>query len=761
MNSAPTNVEKLRAIPIIIVATFLRSIYLLTVTGTVFVLFLDELGIDKARIGVVMSIAPFIGIISLVIVPIVERSGLKRTTKIFWMLRVLITILIPVTPLIMKYTGETGVFVWLSATQCAFAVSGYIAVTAYASWYQELVPDRLRGKTAAINFIGIGLSTIITLAAAGYITDRFAGLKPFVFLMIGGLVIGFVAEVVLSRLPGGQPILRQEHHKTHLQFIKDALCDKNFMLMMAALVLINIAVFGAGAFVPLYQKQILGLSASQIMFSAMCYSVAVLGAYYFYGWAADRYGAKPVLIFGIANLVPSGIFWYLTKLPAGNEGRFAATIFVAVFFALTQAGWVIGFDRYVYNTLIPVGKKTSYLSIQHAVGGVAAGVGPLVTGWLIEICKPLNSTTIMGVKLDAYIPFFVLYGVLTFASVMLLKRLKQDSQITTQQFVGMFFQGDPLTALHSMARYRMAKGESERIDKTSDMGMSSSPLNVEELLEALHDPSFNVRYEAVIAISRRKPHPKLTEALINILLGPDLELAASAAWALGRIGDKSAIGALRECLAVPYPLLQARAARTLGALGDVESSPMLLDWLRSDIDPTLKRACASALGALRVPAALPDIFNLLLTNKRASFRGELTMAMARTVGSESQFINLWRRMNEDTATAEAHQVIDTCKSLAKLKISEGPIVERLNDCAEKFASGRTAEATKIICDIAVELPTDGIDHHIIKLMNLCRQQLLSVPQQDHCLLALLLHIISTMLRRQVVQVKRAGKTKNI
>ena len=94
----------------------------------------------------------------------------------------------------------------------------------------------------------------------------------------------------------------------------------------------------------------------------------------------------------------------------------------------------------------------------------------------------------------------------------------------------------------------------------------------------------------MITIANRKPNPQLTEALIDILLDPDPELAASAAWALGRIGDKTAISALRESLAIPYPLVQARSARALGMLQDEDSALMLMSWLRTDSDPALKRA---------------------------------------------------------------------------------------------------------------------------------------------------------------------------
>jgi HEAT repeat protein len=76
---------------------------------------------------------------------------------------------------------------------------------------------------------------------------------------------------------------------------------------------------------------------------------------------------------------------------------------------------------------------------------------------------------------------------------------------------------------------------------------------VEELLESLVDPRLAVRMEAVIAISHTKPDPRLTEALTNVLSGTELASSVVAAWSLGRLGDPSAIAALRGSLDSPVP----------------------------------------------------------------------------------------------------------------------------------------------------------------------------------------------------------------
>ena len=104
-------------------------------------------------------------------------------------------------------------------------------------------------------------------------------------------------------------------------------------------------------------------------------------------------------------------------------------------------------------------------------------------------------------------------------------------------------------------------------------------MTVEELLETLVDPRFNVRFEAIISIARMGPDPRLVEAVAGVLEGREISLSVIAAWALGRMGSDDALPALRRGLNSTYRSLQAHCARSLGTLGDQESAPLLLERL--------------------------------------------------------------------------------------------------------------------------------------------------------------------------------------
>src|SRR6266508_3826735 len=70
------------------VATLFNSSFTsLTIFGPAFIFFLNDLGLDKARIGVLLALIPFAGVVAPIAVTSVGRFGLRRTFVVFWGLR--------------------------------------------------------------------------------------------------------------------------------------------------------------------------------------------------------------------------------------------------------------------------------------------------------------------------------------------------------------------------------------------------------------------------------------------------------------------------------------------------------------------------------------------------------------------------------------------------------------------------------------------------------------------------------------------------
>jgi hypothetical protein len=260
------------------------------------------------------------------------------------------------------------------------------------------------------------------------------------------------------------------------------------------------------------------------------------------------------------------------------------------------------------------------------------------------------------------------------------------------------------------------------------MGLTRSPLTVDELLEALKDPRFNVRFEAIISIARMGSEPRLVNALCRILDGTELSLSVIAAWALGRMGNDDALPTLRRGLESPYRSIQAHCARALGTLDDQSMIPLLLERLPVETDKGLRIAYASALGSLRAQTALPALFDVLDQTENEGARMELALSIARVLGDESHFIRLLRQVRQDCGTAAAQETLLWKRKLEKSASTE--LRAKIDHASNEFAWGRLDVGAKQLAEILNEIPHEAdqpctriIQHGAAKLHELGAKRL--------------------------------------
>ncbi|WOP07130.1 MerR family transcriptional regulator [Streptomyces cyaneofuscatus] len=201
-------------------------------------------------------------------------------------------------------------------------------------------------------------------------------------------------------------------------------------------------------------------------------------------------------------------------------------------------------------------------------------------------------------------------------------------------------------------------------------------LQVVTLLQALGSKSADVRQRAALASassafpgSSADEVPVPVEALVEAALGEsDPNVAGALRWALARSGDGApallaegigspvaavreravrslavlpggeAAGHLRDALAHPDPVVRGHAALAIGARGDTDAVPALVDLLeegRNDTDAadTLSVLASDTATADRIAHRL--IERLARTTTRAPARGRLTQALAGIPGTRA------------------------------------------------------------------------------------------------------------------------------
>jgi HEAT repeat protein len=287
----------------------------------------------------------------------------------------------------------------------------------------------------------------------------------------------------------------------------------------------------------------------------------------------------------------------------------------------------------------------------------------------------------------------------------------------------MFLQGNIITAAGTIFRYYRASDEEARGSITERMGYANNPLSNNELIEALNDPSFNVRYEAIIAIAHRRPDPELVDALLLVLGGNEPDLGTHAAWALGRLGDKHAAIALRETLESEHPLLRARSARALATLGDTHSIERVLHHFRTESNPGLRIAFAQGLGKMRSAIAIHEILDFLASLEDESLRQETALAVARIVGGEKEYIWLWRELKYDKNTVAAQAILAMARDLNSLPENGKELAAMIGQCSKTFADGDISRGIGLLAAQIKCLPLDKIGEPLGTILADCAQKL--------------------------------------
>ena len=143
----------------------------------------------------------------------------------------------------------------------------------------------------------------------------------------------------------------------------------------------------------------------------------------------------------------------------------------------------------------------------------------------------------------------------------------------------------------------------------------------------------------------------LTPEFLALLDSQDAGLRASAAKAVGLIGNPSALPALLSHLSDSDVLAGDAVATAIGRLGDRSSVPALIDALNADDEATRARA-AYALGALKAEQPVQQLGHMLLTDEAMAARNAAGALAA--IGTTDALTALAAPLADGEMTAARH-----------------------------------------------------------------------------------------------------------
>src|SRR5690606_5920581 len=147
-----------------------------------------------------------------------------------------------------------------------------------------------------------------------------------------------------------------------------------------------------------------GLSDSTIIWLGIGGTFGGLTSTYLMGWAADRYGSKPVLLLGLAlkAIIPLG--WLVIPRSTDISVAYALTLFIIS--GIVDIGWGIGSGRLLFTSVVPHAQRGEYMAMYYAAIGLIGGFSQILSGALLDATSGISGQ--LGfLTIDQFTPLFI------------------------------------------------------------------------------------------------------------------------------------------------------------------------------------------------------------------------------------------------------------------------------------------------------------------------------------------------------------------
>src|SRR5262249_14489673 len=140
--------------------------------------------------------------------------------------------------------------------------------------------------------------------------------------------------------------------------------DGDFRRYLVGASLLTLAWGPIGSFLPLFMQDQIGLSTQQVVWLQAGTFIGGLVSGCVWGWAADRFGSRPVMLSGMYLLACLPVFWLL--MPRHAALSLPIALGVALLQGLIALGWSIGSTRQLFVNLVPPEHKSDYMALNYA-----------------------------------------------------------------------------------------------------------------------------------------------------------------------------------------------------------------------------------------------------------------------------------------------------------------------------------------------------------------------------------------------------------
>jgi HEAT repeat protein len=452
-----------------------------------------------------------------------------------------------------------------------------------------------------------GLAGMVVSLSMGRLVDILP--KKIAFPIVFATATFFAIFEIIIIFLQPEPYREPQKELSPLHELILPLKDKNFKFYTFFVSFWNFAVIMPGQFFSVFMLKYLHLSYTTIVLVSISSGIAGLIAQPFFGYLADRYSNKSILLLTslFASLIP---FLYIFMTPRFPTFSLVLLYLVNIFAGAIWAGIMLT----QFNLLLmfsPPLKRMSYVGVHSAFVSLTGAISPFLGGLIVNALKDFQ-IWFLALDLTNIKILFTLSTALRLLSLSLLKIIKEyREEESPLELVRDIMPRKPIETLRALSL--LGSGREERkIKAIRALASARSSLAIDGLINLLQDPNPDVRREAIIA--------------------------------LGEIGDKKAIEPLQRYLETEKMFAQEvlEALEKLGVKKEISRKEIykldslgreeLISLLQREEEEEILAYIAYYLAKLEEKSALPNLLSIREKLRSSLFKRQWIYSIGKLTG---------------------------------------------------------------------------------------------------------------------------------